>query len=471
MQSPDRSPQQQTRHSESESLSSGVAITSEENASSFNYLSSPLVTSESHKKLIIISTTTEEGDIPRDEEQLEEEREEEEEEEIDNNQQLLQQKQEVVCKVYFKERNEIRRFKLTDISWNAFILHISKLFKLDPNELNVRYTDDEGDLITISTDSEFKEIFNLKILNKQQEMQETGAEKEFLKFYINLKATPLPASDFAGYDNSTSSSSSFISREGRRGGRKEEEDSLVRNRQKFREKQRKKQEKEDFKSQKKAYKRQKKLHQRRRKACQKMIKSNELYSRFIKHITIPDDTILPPGTAFIKTWKVRNEGTVAWPAGTLLKYLSREVGSPFGGPEAVPVGKVVEPGESIDISVEITSPSKVGTHTGFWKLCTEEGLKFGQRLWCKVQVKETASLNEKNNNDQKVVEVDDDEEEEDGEEEEVEKAEEMNALLNKLSEMGFIDEDRNREMIKKCGADLENVIAALSSQNLSYIIS
>jgi len=40
--------------------------------------------------------------------------------------------------------------------------------------------------------------------------------------------------------------------------------------------------------------------------------------------------------------------------------------------------------------------------------------------------------------------------------------EEMKQLLEKLKEMGFSDETRNRRLLKVCGPNLQNVVAVLS---------
>ncbi len=58
-------------------------------------------------------------------------------------------------------------------------------------------------------------------------------------------------------------------------------------------------------------------------------------ARFIGHVTIEDDTPISPGTAFIKTWRFRNESTFQWPANTCLICVSKESDN-MGGPEVVP---------------------------------------------------------------------------------------------------------------------------------------
>ncbi|HHS97476.1 MAG TPA: hypothetical protein ENK08_06195, partial [Chloroflexi bacterium] len=59
-----------------------------------------------------------------------------------------------------------------------------------------------------------------------------------------------------------------------------------------------------------------------------------LNAAFVADVTVPDNTEFPSGTAFTKTWRLRNTGTCTWEAGTLLVFVS---GDAMGGPASVPV--------------------------------------------------------------------------------------------------------------------------------------
>ena len=93
-------------------------------------------------------------------------------------------------------------------------------------------------------------------------------------------------------------------------------------------------------------------------------------------VTIPDGTIIPAGESFTKTWKVTNTGTCAWTATYKIVYIS---GDSLGG-KATAIKKVVNPGESADISVIFTSSSAAGNITGTWKLSNDKGVPFGDSL-------------------------------------------------------------------------------------------
>jgi hypothetical protein len=97
---------------------------------------------------------------------------------------------------------------------------------------------------------------------------------------------------------------------------------------------------------------------------------------YISDVTVPDGTTIPAGEYFTKTWKVTNTGSCIWTATYQLVFVS---GDSLGG-KATPIGKVVNPGESADISVVLTSSSATGSIKGTWKLSNDKGLPFGDSL-------------------------------------------------------------------------------------------
>jgi hypothetical protein len=108
-------------------------------------------------------------------------------------------------------------------------------------------------------------------------------------------------------------------------------------------------------------------------------------SRFVRDVTIPDGCKLPPLAAFVKTWRLRNDGSVRWPRGS---YLSNYGGDGLLGPSedvSIPVPPIA-PGEEADISLHIISPSAPGRHVGYFRLQDSDRNWFGQRIWCDIQV-------------------------------------------------------------------------------------
>ena len=96
---------------------------------------------------------------------------------------------------------------------------------------------------------------------------------------------------------------------------------------------------------------------------------------YVADVTIPDNTQLDNGEAFVKTWRVRNAGTCDWPEDTVLAFSSD---AQMGAPESVPVG-ALESGAEIEISVDMEAPAEANYYTGIWRMRTAEGF-FGGNL-------------------------------------------------------------------------------------------
>jgi len=110
-------------------------------------------------------------------------------------------------------------------------------------------------------------------------------------------------------------------------------------------------------------------------------KWKELDARFISHVTIPDDTEIPVGTTFEKTWRIRNNGINKWPEGSFLLQIDRA--NDMSAPELTPVTCIV-PNEETNVTVKLTCPSLPGRYQTFFKLCSPNRKKFGQRMRCQI---------------------------------------------------------------------------------------
>ena len=90
---------------------------------------------------------------------------------------------------------------------------------------------------------------------------------------------------------------------------------------------------------------------------------------YVADVTVPDGTVIEPGTPFTKTWRLRNTGNTPWDETT---SLALAVGEAMGAPEAVPV-PATAPGETADVSVPMVAPAVIGEHSAAWRLCRAEG--------------------------------------------------------------------------------------------------
>jgi len=101
-----------------------------------------------------------------------------------------------------------------------------------------------------------------------------------------------------------------------------------------------------------------------------------LNAAFVADVTIPDNTSIAPGSAFVKTWRVKNSGTCDWGDGFQLVFAS---GEQMGGPASVPLSPVAV-GATTDVAVNLVAPSEPGTHNGAWRISAKDGTIFGSNL-------------------------------------------------------------------------------------------
>jgi len=86
----------------------------------------------------------------------------------------------------------------------------------------------------------------------------------------------------------------------------------------------------------------------------------------------------------VKTWSVQNNGSEAWPEQSKLIFLrgDREL---LGETEEFTV-VCAKPGQTVEVSVPITTPTKAGNYTAYFQLADADRKVFGPRLWLEVTV-------------------------------------------------------------------------------------
>jgi next-to-BRCA1 protein 1 len=116
--------------------------------------------------------------------------------------------------------------------------------------------------------------------------------------------------------------------------------------------------------------------------------------------SIVDGTILPPNHVFEQTWVLRNEGKTTWPAGCSVKFVGGDYmghvdsAHPAGISELVSASEsticyaALAPGQEFPFTVLLRTPVRLGKIVSYWCLATPNGLKFGHRLWCDVNVRQ-----------------------------------------------------------------------------------
>ncbi|MBN1956129.1 MAG: hypothetical protein JW900_13920 [Anaerolineae bacterium] len=107
-----------------------------------------------------------------------------------------------------------------------------------------------------------------------------------------------------------------------------------------------------------------------------------LDAAFVQDVTIPDNMELEAGESFVKTWRLRNDGTCDWGDGFNLAFIG---GDQMGGASPVPVPATAV-GGTLDVSVNMTAPNDPGTYRGNWRLQSAEGVRFGSVIYVQIVV-------------------------------------------------------------------------------------
>lgn len=114
--------------------------------------------------------------------------------------------------------------------------------------------------------------------------------------------------------------------------------------------------------------------------------------QFVKDITVPDNTEVTAGANFVKTWRIKNNGSCTWTSGYALVFYNGDAMSGLASSQLT--NGTVPPGSTIDISISLIAPTTPGTYKGNWRLRNSGGAIFGigndadQSFW--VQIKSVA---------------------------------------------------------------------------------
>ncbi len=111
--------------------------------------------------------------------------------------------------------------------------------------------------------------------------------------------------------------------------------------------------------------------------------------KFIDDLTITDGTKIVAGSSFTKTWRIRNNGSCTWDTRFDVAFVD---GTQMTTAKVWDLKKDVKPGETVDISIDMTAPSALGSYQGNFQLVNPNGVRFGTgpdskgSFWVKIQV-------------------------------------------------------------------------------------
>lgn len=110
---------------------------------------------------------------------------------------------------------------------------------------------------------------------------------------------------------------------------------------------------------------------------------------FYGDVTIPDGSFFRAGEKFTKTWRFRNNGDCIWTPDYQVVYSGGEI---MNAPLSIPFPGVVNPGEQVDISIEMQTPGRGGSYTSSWEFADPNGTRYGTGqarsipFWVTIQV-------------------------------------------------------------------------------------
>src|SRR5215207_2421272 len=100
-------------------------------------------------------------------------------------------------------------------------------------------------------------------------------------------------------------------------------------------------------------------------------------------VNVPDGTTMSRGQDFVKTWKVKNNGSCPWGAGYRLVYAG--YADDMSG-QFQPLTEVVQPGQEVDVSVQFQAPDETGEYLSAWQMENPTGVTFPEIIFVKILV-------------------------------------------------------------------------------------
>lgn len=90
--------------------------------------------------------------------------------------------------------------------------------------------------------------------------------------------------------------------------------------------------------------------------------------------TVVDGKIFKPGEQFIKTWEITNTSTCVWDTSYKIVFWDGDI---LGGGYVYNLPQIVGPGQTVPISLVLTTPLIDGPYRSEWKLQTPDNITFG----------------------------------------------------------------------------------------------
>ncbi|XP_071728052.1 protein JOKA2-like [Rutidosis leptorrhynchoides] len=118
----------------------------------------------------------------------------------------------------------------------------------------------------------------------------------------------------------------------------------------------------------------------------------KLYSEVLDDVTVTDGTILAPFTKVTKIWKMRNNGTIAWPQGSKLQWITGDLLSHNFTVDVMIQTDGLPVNAEIDVTVDIIAPRDPGRYFLCWRMMSPSGEFFGKFISVSFQVVKASSM-------------------------------------------------------------------------------
>lgn len=105
-------------------------------------------------------------------------------------------------------------------------------------------------------------------------------------------------------------------------------------------------------------------------------------AKFVTDVTVPDGTAFSPNEAFTKTWRLRNIGTCTWTSDYALVFVN---GEKMGGASPQLLMGSVSPGDTVDISMNLTAPASDGDYVSNWQIRNSSNVLFA-KVYVQIKV-------------------------------------------------------------------------------------
>jgi len=106
-------------------------------------------------------------------------------------------------------------------------------------------------------------------------------------------------------------------------------------------------------------------------------------SEFVADVTYPDGTVVEDNADLAKVWSIKNTGTCTWDDGFSLQPITGDAKGTWVIDETK---EFVDPGEIVEIRIDVRTPSKGGEWGGCWRMQGDSGQFFGTPLCILVTV-------------------------------------------------------------------------------------